>query len=939
MNCLLTVLFPSEISCCREKVLLYDEFRVYITGFFVRKNVKSFSVLKLKECWNKRFQTKGNLMLSEMKGRCRSGYDLARAANFYVLLMILIGMPLGSDNGKKAEPSEKDIEYLDYVLSMVVSSGSFLDLNADKFPASVTVITGEMIKLSGARHMSELLEIYVPGFQYMFNKWNGTLWGMRGVANDRNSKIIFLVNGHKLNTQARDGFQSETVLGFLGDVERVEVLRGPAGLVYGSGAISGIVNVVTKKPGENSSQVRTFFGINNAQNVELTMFSIFPEGEEFTFSAGYRRSDGLPTHESRVYGLGSWPYPNDLESEYLVKDGVPSDGNFGSTDGNWKIAAGLDAGRFSLYFRATRQKENAGGLFMIDPWPHLKGNYPTDSMSGVGYVDGNPVKYNDPFWFKAGESEGTNLRQYLTDNVMLEGSYRYQFGADELEVKAGLDANTTRIASERRDRYLIESEHYELPDENGETVRYWDLPHAAANPDYIDETFGETRLTVNSMYVSKSIPEAQIAAGVEYRLDMIGKDLEGRNEKGEKSEHPVVSEIDYQTFSLFTEGFYDVTGEIGLLLGGRLDFHTRAVMANSKAALVFRPSEKHSLKLIYQTSSNNGSADNYEYNRYHFKDDGTLKEEISFERPYEKPHGSSDVVPKVSSLDVLHELKPEKVRSTEMTSTHRLGENFTVMPSFAFGKVSDLFGWSQTLFRVVNVGNYSYINLDLDTKYDSKLVKFGFSHTYQRPVSVDLNEQEKIFIQPKVDKDSEGWYDSIFDKECKQWKYSPVASDTLIDTVEINIVKDAITADGENFLNLSTNVSKFFFTYMPFEWMALHTNLRLFWGLQGRDVLYSKDKGFNYLDIGENRRDLGWKEFFRRSVSKKLNAGIHFYLPRDIEISLLAYDILGLEQTLESEGNGKTINTIRWQHMAEPEQRELYSTDQRTFSLNITKFF
>ncbi|MFW5784581.1 MAG: TonB-dependent receptor plug domain-containing protein [Chitinispirillaceae bacterium] len=854
-------------------------------------------------------------------------------------VILLTGLPLASQVNSKAAPSEKDIEYLESLLNMVVSSGSFLDLNADKFPASVSVITSEMIRVSGARHMSELLEIYVPGFQYMFNKWNGTLWGMRGVANDRNSKIIFLVNGHKLNTQARDGFQSETVLGFLGDIERVEVLRGPAGLVYGSGAISGIINVVTRKSDENSTEIRTFFGSNSSRSVELNLFSTPSDNQKFSFSTGFRRSDGLPAHESRVYGLGSWPYPNALDTEYLVKNGVPSDGNYGSTDGNWKVAAGLDVGQLSLYFRATRQKENAGGLFIIDPWPHLKGNYPTDSMSGIGYVDGKPVKYNDPFWSQAGESEGTTLRQYLADNIMLEGSYRYQLGADELEIRAGLDANTTRIASERRDRYLIESEHYEYPDEEGETARYWDLPHASANPDYVDETFGETRLTLNSMYLSKSIPDIQIAAGVEYRLDMIGSDLEGRNEKEENSKHPVVSEINYQTFSLFSEGFYDVTGRIGLLLGGRLDFHTRAVMANPKIALVFRPSESHSLKLIYQTSSNNGSADNYEYNRHHFQNDGTLKEEISFERPYDKPHSSSDVLPQISPLHVLHELEPEKVRSAEITSTHFLGDNFTVMPSFAFGKVSDLFGWSQTLFRVVNVGRYSYMNLDLDTKYESGQVKVGLNHTYQRPVNVDISEQKEIFIQPKVDKESQGWYDSIFDEERNQWKYFPVASDSLIDTVEINIVKDAITADGRNFLNLSTNVSKFYLTYMPFEWMALHTNLRLFWGLQGRDILYRKDKGFNYLDISENRRELGWREFFSKSVSKKLNASILFYLPQDIEISLLAYDILGVEQSPHTEDNGKTINTVRWQHMAQPEQKELYSTDQRTFSLSITKSF
>ncbi|HLV31854.1 MAG TPA: TonB-dependent receptor plug domain-containing protein, partial [Chitinispirillaceae bacterium] len=183
-------------------------------------------------------------------------------------------------NGMQSSVPEEDIEYLDYLLTLKITSGSFLDLNHEKSPVSMTIITREMIKLSGARNMSELLEIYVPGFQYMFNKWNGTLWGLRGVTNDRNTKIIYLINGHKMNTQARDGFQGETVLGLMRDIERIEVLRGPAGLVYGSGAIAGIVNVITKKASENKLEISTNYGTTGSQEYEANIYAIFPESDQ-----------------------------------------------------------------------------------------------------------------------------------------------------------------------------------------------------------------------------------------------------------------------------------------------------------------------------------------------------------------------------------------------------------------------------------------------------------------------------------------------------------------------------------------------------------------------------------------------------------------------------------------------------------------------------------
>ena len=192
--------------------------------------------------------------------------------------------------------------------------------------------------------------------------------GFTGVANDRNTKIIYLVNGHKLNTQARDGFQGETVLGLLDDIERVEVLRGPAGLVYGSGAIAGIVNVITRKAEQNQTEVSVSLGENNSQSYQASIYRNI-ENSSLAFSLGYRRSDGFDTHQSRIYGRGQWPYPFWVSPEKMVKNGVPSDGNFGSTDGNWKIAASWEIGKLNIYARATRQKENAGGWFIFDPWP------------------------------------------------------------------------------------------------------------------------------------------------------------------------------------------------------------------------------------------------------------------------------------------------------------------------------------------------------------------------------------------------------------------------------------------------------------------------------------------------------------------------------------------------------------------------------------------
>ena len=72
-------------------------------------------------------------------------------------------------NSKEDAPPIEGAEKLSLrqLLQLAPASGSFLDLNLSKSPVSMTIIDGDMVKLSGARHISELLEIYVPGFQYM----------------------------------------------------------------------------------------------------------------------------------------------------------------------------------------------------------------------------------------------------------------------------------------------------------------------------------------------------------------------------------------------------------------------------------------------------------------------------------------------------------------------------------------------------------------------------------------------------------------------------------------------------------------------------------------------------------------------------------------------------------------------------------------------------
>lgn len=821
-------------------------------------------------------------------------------------------------------PMEESAEVLDELslgdlLTMEITTGSFLELDLKKSPLSMTVITREMVRASGARHMSELLDIYVPGFIYNINKWNGTLWGMRGVSNDRNTKIIYLVNGHKMNTQSRDGFQSETVLGMLGDIERVEVLRGPAGLVYGTGAIAGIINVVTRKAEENGSEVTISGGTDGSRSIEGNLFMKPSDNQKISVTAGFRESEGFPYFQTRIYGTAGWPGAPGFRL------GGPSDGRYGMTPGNWKAAFDWTIGEFNLYARATHQVEHAGAWYILDPWPEIAGQpLWTGDDARATVVDGHAVANDNPYWITT-ESWDNGLRQYLSDNVMAEATYNLGLGENSLKFKVGFDGSTTR-------NQQVDHGPYEKLKDTYRGIK-------------VHEAFGDKRWQVNGTYLLKSVAQLQAAFGAEFRMDIFGEDLEGNNYQFYNDKKISIDNINYYTGTVFGEGFYDINEMLGAHLGLRLDIHSRAVMFNPKVAAIIRPSDEHSIKLIYQTASNNGTVDNYEYNRYHVSDAGEIETSPQLQnrnmRPSEtdttRPTGS--IVQPAPPLSELHDLKPEKVHSVELAYVGRFMDALTVQPSVAWGKIMDLFGWSQDLFRVVNVGQYEYINADLDIKYATDKFTIGAAHTYQRPVRTDPKKEGKTYdMYALTSKDGE--WDSLVGFD--------VDGDTLWQgfytksyPVELNVVRNSVTYDGKHFMSNPDHISKFYAIYSPWEWVSLSTSLRMIWGVPGmKKIIEDFDDESNYMGFYWEKEDQGIKDFIMKSVSKKWNVSLSFYLPKQFDVSFYAYNILGTDHhSYSGEFDDNTVNTLRLSQGYELAARDLYSIDQRSFGVNITKNF
>jgi outer membrane receptor protein involved in Fe transport len=803
------------------------------------------------------------------------------------------------------------------ILSMKITTGSFLELDLTKSPLSMTVITKDMVRNSAARHMSELLEIYVPGFIYNINKYYGNVWAMRGISNDRNTKVIYLVNGHKMNAQARDGFQGETSLGLLGDIERVEVLRGPAGLVYGSGAIAGIVNVVTKKAQDATSNVSVVGALDGSRSVEANLYGQPSDDASFSVTAGFKQSDGFPLQKTRVYPTGN----RGANISTPGNMGVPSDGRYGSTDGNWKFGGELDIKNFNLQFRATRQKDNTASYFPYYPWADQFNAGTKDSTWGPRNVDGKNINWNDPFW-KGRNNWRNSIKQYLSDNFMSEASYKFQLAENELTTKLSFDMNTTSILEEKLQHYENDNQYV-----NGRSINTW----------------GERRYMLSAVYLMKSIENLQAAFGVEDRIDDIGNDINGMNYQLWNSKHYSVSEVVYNTFAVFGEGFYDINDMFGVHAGLRFDWHTRAKFLSPKIAAIFRPTEEHSIKLIYQSAANNGSADNYEYNKYHVNDNGKIVTTPTLTNTVETPKPTSGIV-QPAEEDQMHNLKPERVHSWELSYVGKLFESLNVEITPSINHVRDLFVWEQALFRVINVGNYTSGNFDVAVNYTNKYFKVGANHAIQRPILTDVDKQKKTFQLYQL-KDSVVNGQTVYGKFVG---FTPSGDSSFVPfyskskNMDVNLVEKSITYDGKDFLNIPMNMTKLYAEITPFEWLSLSTNMRLIWGFSGRDPVIDKEGDTcTYFGYYGEKESSNLRQFFMNMVSKKWNASLSLFLPGDLEATFTLYNILGTDahDFFKNKVDKNAVNTLRVQHMFDFGNREAFSVDQRTFGLTITKNF
>src|SRR5919106_4263936 len=109
-------------------------------------------------------------------------------------------------------------------------------------PASVFVITGDDIRRSGVTSLPEALRL-APNLQVARVDARQYAISARGFNNTIANKLLVLIDGRTVYTPLFSGVFWDAQDVFLEDVERIEVISGPGGTVWGTNAVNGVINV------------------------------------------------------------------------------------------------------------------------------------------------------------------------------------------------------------------------------------------------------------------------------------------------------------------------------------------------------------------------------------------------------------------------------------------------------------------------------------------------------------------------------------------------------------------------------------------------------------------------------------------------------------------------------------------------------------------------
>ncbi|MCF7918549.1 MAG: TonB-dependent receptor plug domain-containing protein [Candidatus Cloacimonetes bacterium] len=752
-----------------------------------------------------------------------------------LLLIIFLFSSFFAYGEEVTNPEKLFAMSLEELMNIEIEIGTLSGMELSKLPFSLTIITAEDIKNTPARNIYDLLEVYVPGALWRYHG-EGPHPGIRGIITDRNYKLLVLVNGRNMNQKAHNGAMSELENWDLGDIAKIEVIRGPGSVTHGPGAIMGIINIVTRNASSsegtrvNANYISEYNsqGINISHGFKKDNFDLYVYGsctrtsgispKGFYTSASWLKSGYMGS------GFVNSAYYNDPQQDYFR--------DF-ADDPQYKFYSECN---FSKGWKASVRYVNSGAPVPAGYSVYVKKKLQTG-------LDGDAPIYSD----------FTNSLKIKDEHftIALENIHKFQQVLEGLQLKSSFSWDSENNRRGKPPTYYTEADSVPL-----------DIQSQLADPNSVrnkNASFSEDELLTRIIASLKINSKYQVTLGFEGSHTTWGPEW-GKNEKemrlGDRGN--IISGTDSNLYGGkggITEGYFvgkgwstnmiSILGEATLklhpkltvLLSGREDKDTYSKsLFSPRIALISELNRQNIVKLIFQKSNRMNTAEQL------------LVEHLEGNKS-----------------------NPEVLTGYELIYTRLQGEHLLMTTSCFYNQL-DVIAWNANEKCSDLVGNLKLGGIEIDARYQVNNVILGINHSYVKQLDWSLAEGlETSGIS----------YSDYYAPA--QFKYDPT---------------DLVLSSTGNDLNNWANHATKLFGRVDF-WqnkLTFHVDTRIFWGYEGsKDGIEMKENAL----VGTEYEE-ACQEVYDRLDSEgvfdpdfRLDASLTWKFYKNISLQLYAINLLG----------------------------------------------
>ena len=352
----------------------------------------------------------------------------------------------------------KDLS-IEELSNIEITSVSKRDEKLSDAPTSVFVITSEDIRRSGATSLPEALRL-APNLQVARVSTNEYAISARGFNGTAANKLLVLIDGRSVYSPLFSGVFWDVQNVMIEDIERIEVISGSGGTLWGVNAVNGVINVITRSAaqtegglvavggGNQEDRASLRYGGKLGEDVNFRVYATHFDMQDTETQSGETKDDSA--HQSQVGFRADWQRDADSVmvkgDAYTGREGQPPPGSI-SISGVTLALGEINVTGANMISRWEHSWEGFGALSAQAYYDHTERSVPPTFEDSQGIVDlelqysANPIGAHTTVWggeYRYGMDRVTNSQYIALLPANLDQAWASLFAQDEIALLDGL---------------------------------------------------------------------------------------------------------------------------------------------------------------------------------------------------------------------------------------------------------------------------------------------------------------------------------------------------------------------------------------------------------------------------------------------------------------------------------------------------------------------